>query len=661
MNDDYALKDPQREYRLFFGRLGFTVLVVMLMVGGLIARYGYLQISRHDDFVTRSESNRVLARAVPPARGLIYDRHGVLLADNRPSVNLSVVKELAGDLEVLLTELQALVPITDNDLERFRKQLNQRRRPYEAVTLRFDLSDEEQGVLAVNEHRLPGVQVTAQLLRHYPKGEYLAHVLGYVGSINDREIQKLDPVRYSGTRVIGKTGLEKRYENSLLGEVGYEKVEVNARGRVMRKLDHSEAIPGQDLHLYLDYALQKVALDALGEYRGAVVAIETATGGVLAMASKPGFDTNLFVTGISHKAYQALLTSPDRPLFDRALQGQYPPGSTVKPVYALAALDSGTISSGYSIYDPGFYQLKGEERKFRDWKKGGHGHSIDLHDAIVQSCDTLYYDIGYRMGIDVIAKYGVRFGLGQKTGIDMPSERAGIMPSRAWKRGARGLAWYPGDTINASIGQGFTLATPMQLAVVATALATRGDVPVPRLVRPESHPGVDSDEGSSEPLATLKEPLATLKEPSATLKEPSATSGKAADTEPAVKPIKQRHWDYVIKAMEDVVHHPKGTAKVINKGLNYRIAGKTGTAQVIGIKQDEEYDAEKVALRNRDHALFIAFAPAEAPRIAVAVLVENGEHGSSTAAPIARKVMDAYLLESPVESSAENQEAGNAG
>ena len=621
MNNDLAFKDPQRESRLFFGRLGFTVLVILLMIAGLIWRYGHLQITRHDDFVTRSESNRVLARPVPPARGLIYDRNGVLLADNRPSVNLAVVKERAENLDVLLDELQKLVEVSDYDLQRFHKQLKQRRRPYEAVTLRFDLNDREQGVLAVNEHRLPGVQVSAQLLRHYPLGEDLAHVVGYVASINDKEVQTLDPVRYSGTRVVGKTGLEKRYEDSLLGEVGYEKVETNARGRVMRVLEHIDAKPGSDLHLYLDYRLQKTAMDALGEHRGAVVALETATGGVLAMASKPGFDTNLFVTGISHKNYQALLTSEDRPLFDRALQGQYPPGSTVKPVYALAALESRTISPSYSIYDPGFYQLKGEERKYRDWKKGGHGSSINLHTAIVQSCDTVYYDIGFRMGIDIMSDYGSRFGLGVETGIDMPSERPGIMPSRAWKKGARGIAWYPGDTINTSIGQGFTLATPVQLAVMTSGLATRGKVFKPRLVK-------SAEQTDNDPVALIE--------------------------------AKPGNWDYVIKAMEDVVHHPRGTAKGINRNLDYRIAGKTGTAQVIGIKQDEEYDAEKVARRNRDHALFVAFAPADKPLIAVAVLVENGEHGSTTAAPIARKVMDVYManLQADKEMLAEADNAG---
>ncbi len=621
MKDHLTIKDPQFEYRLFFGRLLFVTVIILLMTGVLIWRYGHLQIERYEDFATRADSNRVLARPVPPERGLIFDRNGILLADNRPSVNLSIVKERAENLDELLSELQQLVEISEYDLERFQRNLRNRARPYQAVPLRFNLSEQEQGVLAVNEYRLPGVQITAELLRYYPMGSYLAHVIGYVGSINDREIKRLDPVRYSGTHVVGKTGLEKFYEDQLLGEVGYEKVEVNARGRVMRKLERTPPKPGQDLHLYLDYRLQQTAMDALADQRGAVVAMDTATGGILAMASNPGFDPNLFVTGISHSNYRALLQDWKRPLFDRALLGQYPPGSTVKPIYALAALESGTISKGYKIYDPGFYQLKNDERKYRDWKKGGHGSNIYLRDAIIQSCDTVYYDIGFRMGIDVLSAYGSAFGLGAKTGIDMPSERAGIMPSREWKRGARGLAWYPGDTVNTSIGQGFTLTTPMQLAVATTRLATRGKIFKPRLAMRVGANDLTEISGQEKRI-----------------------------------PIADGNWDYVIDAMKDVVHGPRGTAKIIAPGLSYEIAGKTGTAQVIGIKQDEEYDAEKVALLNRDHALFIAFAPVQAPKIAVAVLVENGEHGSSTAAPIARTVIDQYMENLSADSNAPAEE-----
>lgn len=607
MTDDRALKNPQLESRIFVLRLLFALLVVVLMVVVLLWRYFHLQVIRYEGLVTLSDRNRVLVESAPPTRGLIYDRNGVLLADNRPSFNLSIVTERAEDLGRLIDEIDGLIGVSDTEKTRFYKQLKRRRRPYEPVPLRLDLNEREQGVLAVNEYHLPGVEVTVQLLRNYPFGKELAHVLGYVGRINDRDIQTLDPVRYSGTLVVGKTGLERYYEDELLGQVGYQTVETNARGRVMRHLERTDPIAGKDLHLYLDSRLQHVAYEALGENRGAVVAIEIATGGVLAMASAPTFDANEFVTGISFDHYDALLNSPDQPLFDRVLQGQYPPGSTVKPLYGLAALESGIVNKDYKIYDPGFYQLKNEERKYRDWKKGGHGSKIYLRDAIIQSCDTFFYDAGVRMTIDTLSLYGSRFGLGQKTGIDMPIERAGIMPSRAWKRGARGLSWYPGDTVNTSIGQGFTLATPMQLAVATSRVASRGEMRSPKLVRTQH--------------ALL----------------PPAGRIQASDD----------NWNYIHQAMQDVVHTRRGTAQIINRGLEYHIAGKTGTAQVIGIKQDEEYDAETVAKRNRDHALFIAFAPAENPRIAVSVIVENGEHGSSTAAPVARKVIDAFMAYYP--------------
>lgn len=603
MNDDHALKNPQMEFRLFVGRMFFAMLVVLVMAGVLVGRYYYLQVVRYDGLTTLSDRNRVLVEPVPPTRGLIYDRNGVLLADNRSSFNLSIVVERADELDELIVELDELIGVSDSEKKRFYKQLDRRRRPYEPVPLRLDLNEKEQGILAVNEYHLPGVEVTVQLLRDYPLGKETAHVLGYVGRINDREIQELDPVRYSGTLVTGKTGLEKYYEDELLGDVGYQTVETNARGRVMQQLERTDPVAGKDLHLYLDSRLQQLAYENLKGERGAVVAIEIATGGVLAMASAPTFDANEFVTGISFDHYDELLNSPDRPLFDRVLQGQYPPGSTVKPIFGLAALESGVIHSSYNIYDPGFYQLKNEERKFRDWKKGGHGNNISLYDAIVQSCDTFFYDVGVKMTIDTISQYGSYFGLGEKTGLDMPTERAGIMPSRAWKKGARGLAWYPGDTVNASIGQGFSLVTPIQLAESTARMASRGEVRPPQLVRKQH---------------AVMPPVNIIQ-------------------------ASEANWDYVHNAMQDVVHNIRGTAQKINRGLSYHIAGKTGTAQVIGIKQDEEYDAELVAKRNRDHALFIAFAPVENPKIAVSVIVENGEHGSSAAAPVARQIIDAYM------------------
>ncbi len=606
MADFSTLKNPQWESRLYVARASFTLLVVFLMLGVLLWRYHDLQINRHQDFATLADNNRIHVRALPPARGLIYDRNGVLLADNRPGFTLSIVVERSKDLEQLLSDVGELLAFKDTELARFEK-LVKRRRPYESVPLRFSLSESEQALIAVNEHRLPGVEVSAQLIREYPLAHELAHVVGYTGRINERELKRFDPKRYKGSHMTGKTGLEKFYEDQLLGEVGYEHVETNARGRVMRVLERTDPVPGKDLHLFLDSRLQKIAIEALGEERGAVVALDTATGGVLALASMPSFDPNPFVTGISTKAYKALTESPAQPLFDRALRGQYPPGSTVKPVFGLAALDSGAVTMGYRIYDPGFYQLEGKKHKYRDWKRGGHGSKISLYDAIVQSCDVYFYDVGFRMGIDVLHDYGARFGYGHRTGVDLPAEARGIMPSRDWKQGARGRVWYPGDTINVSIGQGFMLATPLQMAVAVSRLATRGEVREPKLV---------SAVGSSVVSPLLQPPKIEI---------------------PA------RYWDLVLDAMAGVVRDLRGTARRAVGKIDYTMAGKTGTAQVVGIKQDEKYDASKLAKLQLDHALYIAFAPLENPRIAVAVIVENGEHGSSTAAPVAREVINAYF------------------
>ncbi|MBL4782935.1 MAG: penicillin-binding protein 2 [Porticoccaceae bacterium] len=616
MADFSTLKNPQWESRLYVARASFMLLVVALMLSILLWRYHDLQINRHQDFATLADNNRIHVRALPPARGLIYDRNGVLLADNRPGFTLSIVAERTKNLEQLLADVGELLAFKDSELARFEK-LVKRRRPYESVPLRFNLSEAEQALIAVNEHRLPGVEVSAQLIRDYPLGAELAHVVGYVGRINERELKRFDPKRYKGSHMTGKTGLEKYYEDQLLGEVGYEHVETNARGRVMRVLERTDPVPGADLQLFLDSRLQKIAITALGEERGAVVALDTASGGVLALASTPSFDPNLFVTGISTKAYKALTGSLAQPLFDRALRGQYPPGSTVKPVFGLAALDSGAVTMGYRIYDPGYYQLEGDKHKYRDWKRGGHGSKISLYDAIVQSCDIFFYDIGFRSGIDVLHDYGLRFGYGTQTGIDLPAEARGIMPSRDWKQGARGRVWYPGDTVNVSIGQGFMLATPLQMAVAVSRLATRGEVSQPKLV---SHVG-------NELLTPVSE--------SASIEIPA------------------RYWDLVLDAMAGVVRDVRGTARRAIGKIDYTMAGKTGTAQVVGIKQDEKYDASKLVKLQLDHALFIAYAPIEKPRIAVAVIVENGEHGSSTAAPVARAVIDAYLQHYPLGLEAE--------
>ncbi|MDC3261156.1 penicillin-binding protein 2 [bacterium] len=608
MMHDGAFSDPARERELFARRLFVGTLVTLLLTVVLSLRYFDLQISRHEDFATQSNNNRVLVRPLPPSRGLIYDRKGELIADNRPSYNLTIVPERSQNVEHLLSELGKLINISKRDIDRFNKNLR-RRRPYEQTTLHVNLSESERAILAVNGHRLNGAETSARLIRHYPHKDLFAHAVGYVGRINERETQTIEAVKYSGTDSIGKIGLEKFYEAQLLGTVGSEQVETNARGRAMRILDQTPAVSGDNLTLYLDSDLQRVAFDAFQGERGALVAIQIETGGILAMVSTPSYDPNLFVTGISQNNYDGLLYSNDRPLFDRSIRGQYPPGSTIKPLFGLIALQHDIVTPEYKINDNGYFFFKGIERPWRDhnFARGGHGDGVDLSKAIIESCNIYFYGLGVKTGIDLLADYGSQFGLGAKTGIDMPSERPGIMPSRAWKKGAHGQSWFKGDTINTSIGQGFMLTTPLQLAVMSARIASRGDVRTPRLVK--SINGVE---------------------------QPAAEGGAKIDISP-------RHWDYMHKAMQDVVHSSRGTARSINKGLDYKIAGKTGTAQAISIDAEEKYDSSKLNKNQWDHALFVAFAPVENPKIAIGLIVENGEHGGSSAAPIARAVFDAYM------------------
>lgn len=608
MMHDGAFSDPARERELFARRLFVGTLVTLLLTVVLSLRYFDLQISRHEDFATQSNNNRVLVRPLPPSRGLIYDRKGELIADNRPSYNLTIVPERSQNVEHLLSELGKLINISKRDIDRFNKNLR-RRRHYEQITLHVNLSESERAILAVNGHRLNGAETSARLIRHYPHKNLFAHAVGYVGRINERETQTIEAVKYSGTDSIGKIGLEKFYEAQLLGTVGSEQVETNARGRAMRILDQTPAVSGDNLTLYLDSDLQRVAFDAFQGERGALVAIEIETGGILAMVSTPSYDPNLFVTGISQNNYDGLLYSNDRPLFDRSIRGQYPPGSTIKPLFGLIALQHDIVTPEYKINDNGYFFFKGIERPWRDhnFARGGHGDGVDLSKAIIESCNIYFYGLGVKTGIDLLADYGSQFGLGAKTGIDMPSERPGIMPSRAWKKGAHGQSWFKGDTINTSIGQGFMLTTPLQLAVMSARIASRGDVRTPRLVK--SINGVE---------------------------QPAAEGGAKIDISP-------RHWDYMHKAMQDVVHSSRGTARSINKGLDYKIAGKTGTAQAISIDAEEKYDSSKLNKNQWDHALFVAFAPVENPKIAIGLIVENGEHGGSSAAPIARAVFDAYM------------------
>lgn len=608
MIEEEAFSDPARERQIFVGRVLLASFLILVFTAILIARYFDLQINQHQDFVTQSDNNRVHLRPNPPARGVIYDRNGEILADNQSVSNLTIIRERSGDLDELIEKISALVPLSETDIKRFYKRLK-RRRPFEQTPLKFNLSEQEQAVLAVNEHRLDGVKVSARLSRFYPKRDLFTHVVGYVGRINEREISLIDPIQYSGTDSIGKVGLEKFYEDSLLGNVGSEHVETNARGRVMRVLDQVDPDSGSDLVLHVDSKLQKIAFDAFAGERGALVAMDIKTGGVLAMVSAPSYDANLFVSGISQKNYSRLLNSDDNPMFNRAIQGQYPPGSTVKPLFGLIALDSKTVSPSTKIDDPGYFKMEGIERPWRDHnsERGGHGKDVDLAEAIIESCDVFFYKMGIKTGIDILSSKSTAFGLGAKTGIDLPGEARGIMPSRTWKKENRGASWFNGDTINMSIGQGFMLSTPLQLAVMTSRIASKGKVIEPRLVK--SIDGVD--------LITTE-------------------STQLPDIDP-------KYWDYIHQSMKGVVHSAKGTATAINRGLNYTMAGKTGTAQVVSIRADEDYDKSKLNKRQWDHALFIAFAPFEDPQIAIGLIVENGEHGSSAAAPIARAVIDGYL------------------
>lgn len=624
-DDNNHLKDHQTEAQLFASRVVVAFLGVVVLFGVLVYRFHDLQLNNYQHFATRADSNRVQVQPVPPTRGLIYDRNGILLADNRPSYTLSIVKERTPDLERTLDRVAELITVEDTDRSAFYKGLQQRRRPLEGVPLRYRLTEEEIATIAVNEYRLEGVEVEATLVRYYPYGELFTHTLGYVGRINDRELSGFDEDtdrRYSGTHSIGKMGVEKQYESVLLGEVGSQHVEANAHGRVLRVLERVDPVPGEDLYLHLDIKLQIAAAQALAGTRGAVVAMDVATGGVLALVSTPSFDANLFVTGISYADYKNLSQSLDLPLFNRAIQGQYPPGSTLKPMIGLGGLDTGATNTERQIRDPGFYRLENSSHRYRDWKKWGHGNNVDLRQAIVESCDTYFYDLAVRMGIDQMHPVGAAFGLGEKTGIDMPNERAGLWPSRDWKREERRLPWFPGDSLNVSIGQGDVLATPLQLSLMTSVLASRGELRVPRIVRQIGSQAVNSPVLSHYPSTA-------------------------------------ENWDFVNAAMEDVVHGNRGTAKVIAEDANYRIAGKTGTAQVVGIAQGEEYDRDSVRERNRDHALFVAYAPAQNPEIAIAVIIENGEHGSSAAAPVARKVLDTWFTTQTARREQQQQPASN--
>jgi len=605
------IKDHGGETRLFTQRAITALVIIVLLFLGISARLVYLQIVNHEHFSTLSRNNRLKIVPVPPTRGLIYDRKGKLLAKNIPSFSLELIPEQVKDIDGTLQRLRELITIKDSDIQYFKRLLKQKRR-FQSVPIRYRLTEQEVARFSVNRHLFKGVDIQARLTRYYPYGELGVHVLGYVGRIDIKELQRIDKANYSSTTHIGKLGIERAYEDVLHGKVGYRQEEVNAQERTLRVIDNTPAVAGSDLTLNIDIKLQSIADKALGTFRGSVIAIDPNNGQVLAMVSKPGYDPNPFVSGIDRKSYAALRNSKDKPLFNRAILGQYPPGSTVKPFIGLAGLNSGLTKQ--KLFCPGYFELEGEDHRYRDWKKQGHGHT-SLDKAIVESCDVYFYELAQRLRIDNIHDFMTRFGFGQRTGIDILGELRGLMPSRAWKRRERNQAWFPGETLITGIGQGFTLTTPLQLATTTATLATRGLRFQPRLVQAIQ----ENTDAEPTPVVTKQYKTVTLKNP--------------------------QHWDSVIRSMTRVMHSPTGTARSSGQGAPYKIAGKTGTAQVFGIAQDAEYDEKEVADRLRDHSLFIAFAPADNPRIAVAVIAENGGSGGRVAAPVARKVIDAWLLE----------------
>jgi penicillin-binding protein 2 len=612
MTPHVELKNHQRERYLFSLRLIFCLGFVAVLMAILVARTFYLQVWKHEYFDTMAESNRIFVVPIVPNRGVITDRNGEVLARNYAGYTLELTPEKIPDLNATIAEIGKLVEIKPKDLRRFKKLMSERR-SLQTLPVKTRLTEEELARFAAQRYRFPGVEIKARLFREYPLSDTTSHLLGYIGRINQQELDDLENKNlagnYMGSDYIGKTGIEERYEKEMHGVTGFEQIEVDAGGRAVRMLSRTPPQSGKDLQLTLDAGLQKVAEEAFGDYRGALVAIDPANGEILSFVSKPGYDPNLFIDGIDTESWEALNNSPDVPLNNRALRGQYPPGSTIKPFMALTGLHYDARSPGFSISDPGYYMLPGSSHQYRDWKTGGHG-KVDLFKSIVVSCDTYYYGLATELGIDRMHEYLEQFGFGKQTGIDLKGETSGLLPSSEWKKKRYQQIWYPGDTVSAGIGQGYNLVTPLQLAFATATLANDGVAYRPHLVKDIQH-APDEKPAVPEPLYDLHIPA--------------------------------EHLALVKSAMQAVLK-PGGTAVGAFWGVEYPVAGKTGTAQVIGVKQGEKYDEDKVSEYNRDHAWFIAFAPADKPRIALAVLAENGGHGGSTAAPIARKVLDYYLL-----------------
>lgn len=614
MNDTVELRDHIREIRYFRIRLIISAIVVVVLFGLLLGRFFYLQVSQAEHYTTLAEANRIAIQPLTPNRGIIFDRNGEILAQNYTAYTLEIVPDQVKDLDAAIDELATIIEITPEDRRRFNK-LKRDNTKFKSLPIRSRLTDFEVARFAESQYRFPGMDIKAYPLRHYPKGELVSHVIGYIGRISDKDLEQLEADKrlknYHGSTHIGRIGIEKSYESALHGQTGFEQVETDAVGRPVRTLSRVAPVAGSDLALSLDIGLQQAAVQAFGDYRGALVALDPSNGEILAFVSKPGFDPNLFVDGIDHLNWRLLNESIDRPLNNRALRGVYPPGSTFKPFMALAGLELGKRSLGYAFNDPGFFSLPGSSHRFRDWKPGGHGR-VDLRKSLVISCDTYYYMLAHDLGITNIHDFIGQFGFGKETGIDIPGEAAGLLPSPEWKKRRFNQKWLPGDTISVGIGQGFNLSTPLQLTFAMMLLANDGKAYRPHFVKQQV------DHYNNLVKDDFVEEVYRLN-------------------------LKPEYLNYVRQALADVTR-PGGTASRAGANTAYTFAGKTGTSQVINIKQGERYNASKIDERHRDHALFTAFAPVESPRIVLTVLVENGGSGGSTAAPIARKVLDYFFL-----------------
>jgi penicillin-binding protein 2 len=595
------IKNPQYEASVFSSRIFISVIIVIVSLCILLSRFFYLQVIQHETLLKNSEKNRIKTKAIAPARGLIYDRNGKLLVNNIPTYRLNVTPEKVADLSSSLKEIQSLIQLSDEEVSEFLNNIKNNQ-AFNSIPLKNKLTEKELSKFIVNKHKFIGFEAQPYLIRQYLYTNILSHVIGYVGRINTEDLGVLDKQKYIGSEYTGKLGVEKYYENTLHGSPGSIKVETNVKGRILNTIEEKTPQSGQDIYLTLDIELQKVAYDALGDLTGSVIAINPNNGEILAMVSKPGFDPNDFVNGISQAKYSALINSSEKPLFNRSIKGRYEPGSTIKPYIALAALDGNTIDLNYRMFSKGFFQLPKQERKYHDWKKGGHG-TVDIIQSLAQSVNTFYYDLAVKLGIDRIYQFLDLFKFGQPTNIDLLGEKTGILPSRAWKKAIKNTIWYPGETVITGIGQGYLSATPIQLAYSLTILASRGKINTPHLLKKSTN--TESQESLS---------------------------------------IKDSYWDIVHKGMIAVIHDSKGTASVI-KNSQFLTAGKSGTSQVYGKNEEDVYlKNEEIPKHLRNHALFIAFAPAENPEIAIVVVAEHGASGSKVAAPIAGDVIKAYMM-----------------